>query len=88
MLPHGGSEKCVKQVPYRVCKPVHYTEDDRVRALRAEAGRLHGDSLRAEGGVQRGAGRGLLPVPMRVRADLRLREVSGGFGRKSDLCPE
>ena len=82
------AEKCRKQVPYTVCKPVHYTKTIQVRALRAEAGRLHGDPLRAEGGLQAGAGAGLLPVPLRMRTFVRLREVNRGFGRKSDLCPE
>ena len=76
---HMVAEKCSKQVPYTVCKPVHYTKTIQVLALRAEAGCLHGHPLRAEGGLQGSAGAGLLPVPRAIlpeRAELRLCQVA------------
>ena len=53
---HMVAEKCVKQVPYTVCKPVHYTKTINVTSLCAEAGCLHGHPLRAAGGLQASAG--------------------------------
>ena len=61
---HMVAEKCVKQVPYTVCKPVHTTKTIQVTALRAQAGGLHGDPLRAAGCLQASSGAGLLPGPL------------------------
>ena len=83
---HMVEETCTKQVPLHGLQAGALHQDDPVRALRAEASRLHGDSLRAEGGLQGGAGAGVLPVPL--RAIVRLRGNSRGLGRKSDLRPE
>ena len=63
------AEQRVKQVPYTVCKPVCYTQDDQLRAVRAEGRVLHGHPVRPGGRVQASAGQGILPGAVLLRAD-------------------
>ena len=72
---HMVAEKHTKQVPYCVCKPVNYTKTITGCSLCAEAGRVHGYPLRAEGGLHASAGAGLLPESLLLPTKLEVRRV-------------
>ncbi len=70
---HMVQEQRVKQVPYTVCKPVCYTKTINCMKLVPKQVCLHGDAVRAGGGVQAGSGAGMLPDAGMLRSPAGMR---------------
>ena len=64
---HMVQEQCVKQVPYTICKPVHYTKT--VQCCHKEPKQVAYTVTRCvpESGVQASAGASVLPSPLLLR---------------------
>ena len=60
-------EQCVKQVPYTICKPVHYTKTIQCCHYGAQASGLHGHPLLPASGVQASASASVLPSTVLLR---------------------